>query len=177
MTSTVALEAVVDAVARMRKIVGGVGADDEPLAEVAALLGNLAMSTPWPAPPFRAALPREERLYELDVAAGAPSLYLVSDGVGTSSPPHRHDTWAVIAGVRGRESNALFRVVDVAQRLVTPLKIVTVGRGETLILAPDSVHATEVAGSEATFHLHLYGRPLHELPSFESRCCRIAPAA
>ena len=177
MESSVVREAVVPTVARIREIVRDTAPSSEQLADVAELLKNLAMSPMWLDAPFRAALPGEELVYELAVAPGVPSLYLVSDGVGTSSPPHRHETWALIAGVRGRESNVEFRVIDIAERLVAPVKAVTIGPGETLILTRESIHATEVAGSEATFHLHLYGCPLHELPNFELRRYRVVPAA
>ena len=161
---------VVDqAVARIREIVAGVVPDEERLTEAAETLRTLVMSPLWPMSSFRSALPGEELVHELAVASGEPSLYLVSDGAGTSSPPHRHDTWAIIAGIRGRESNILFRLVACAEPFAVPVETVTVGPGEVLILAPESVHATEVVGSEATFHLHLYGRPLHELPGFEER--------
>ena len=177
MESTVLRDAVASSVARMREFVAGVTPSTEQLTEMAGTLRNLAMSPLWSASSFRAALPGEELVYELAVAPGVPSLYLVSDGVGTSSAPHRHGTWAIIAGVRGRESNVVFRVTDRNEELVAPADVVAVGRGETLIFTAESVHATEVAGVEATFHLHLYGCPLHELPSFQSRCYRVAPAA
>ena len=62
----------------------------------------------------RRGLPEAERgqemLYELAVSPiGGPSVYLVSDGPGVKSPPHEHQTWAVIVGVRGCELNLLFK--------------------------------------------------------------------
>ena len=44
-----------------------------------------------------------------------------------------------------------------------------IGPGETLALAADAVHATEVAAGSATFHVHVYGHPLDGLASFEDR--------
>jgi len=45
-----------------------------------------------------------------------------------------------------------------------------VGPGEVLLLGTDDIHSTEVVGQAATYHLHLYGRPLSALSSFQARC-------
>jgi len=137
------------------------------LEEIAAGLRGLAMLPIWSDSPWRAALPGEERLHEVAVAPGEASLYLVSDGEGVVSPPHGHGTWAVIAGIRGREANVLYR--EEPDRFVVPLERVVVGRGESLVLASSAIHSTEVLGAEPTFHLHLYGTPLDELESFGAR--------
>lgn len=165
------------AIARMRSIITIPDPGDDRLAEAARTLRCLAMGASWPRSSFRPADPGEELVYELDVASGKPSLYLVSDGVGTRSPAHRHDTWAIMAGIRGRESHAVFAFASDPGRPVVPMGVMTVGRGETLVLTADRIHATEVVGSEATFHLHLYGRPLHELPSFVTRCHAVTSGA
>src|SRR5262245_11927718 len=81
----------------------------EQFARIASSLKRLAISAVWRDSGFRGALPGEELVSELAVAPGSVSLYLVSDGIGTSSPPHGHETWAVIAGIRGRELNILYR--------------------------------------------------------------------
>lgn len=157
-------------VARIRNLVGDDTPDPDRLAEIAVMLADLALAASWRDPTLRVARPGEELLYELDVAAGLPPLYLVSDGIGVTSPPHGHATWAVIAGIRGREVNRMFRVDAAAPRSVVESGQLIVGRGETLVLRPEDIHATAVAGDAATFHLHLYGRPLCELPSFPARC-------
>jgi predicted metal-dependent enzyme (double-stranded beta helix superfamily) len=137
------------------------------LEEVAAVLQRLARSPHWRATSWRAATPSEELLYELAVLAGAPSLYLVSDGQGVTSPPHEHGTWTVIAGVSGNEANDLYRRVSGSR--VAPINRVVVGPGESMVLTADAIHSTEVVGEGPTFHLHLYGRPLSELDGFASR--------
>ena len=151
---------------------------DGQLSDIAAVLRGLAASPVWNAPRIRTASPDEELLYELAVAASeGPSLYLVSDGVNVSSPPHCHTTWAIISGIRGVEVNTLYVLNDEASKLVTPSSERAVSAGDTLILSASSIHSTCVAGLEATFHLHLYGSPLHSLPSFESRSYVLASAA
>ena len=80
------------------------------LGEAAEWLCALAHSPAWQSPGYREASAKEELVYELAVSpGGSPALYLVSDGVSVSSRPHRHDTWAVIVGIRGREVNYLYR--------------------------------------------------------------------
>jgi predicted metal-dependent enzyme (double-stranded beta helix superfamily) len=172
------IEPVGLALARLRELRLPPAPTGAQLSEVAAVLGGLAASPVWNTARMRTASPDEELLYELAVDANeGPSLYLVSDGIGVSSPPHCHTTWAVISGIRGVEVNTLYVLDDEASKRVSPGSERAIGAGDTLILDASSIHSTRVAGSQATFHLHLYGRPLHLLPSFESRAYVLAAAA
>lgn len=122
--------------------------------------------------------PGQEFLHHLAVSPlGGPSLYLVSDGPGVTSPPHEHQTWAVIVGIRGCEINTRFERQDVGSRQVVAVESVSVGPGQLLLLSPEQIHATAVLGERATFHLHLYGKALHTLPPFKSRCFDSVSAA
>lgn len=169
-------KSVAGAIERIREGVAINSRTDVELEQAVAELQCLALSPLWATSGIRAAGPGEELLYQVSVKPGAPSLYLVSDGVGVVSSAHGHETWAVIAGIRGQERNILFRVISYAEKAVAPqAQNVIVGIGETLSLTQDCIHATEVVGQEATFHLHLYGRPLCELPSFESRRYSVYP--
>lgn len=120
-----------------------------------------------------AAVRGEELCYELgaDPRTGI-ALYLVSDGPGSISPPHEHRTWAVIAGASGVERNRLYRRVSSSR--VAQTEVVSVGEGDTLVLPSDSIHSTEVVGSEPTYHMHLYGVPLAALPPIATRTFEIA---
>jgi predicted metal-dependent enzyme (double-stranded beta helix superfamily) len=114
----------------------------------------------------------EELAHELELAVspgGGPALYLVSDGASVSSKPHRHHTWAVIAGIRGHQVNYLYRQQAGSQNTVARSSQIEVGPLSVLILNEKDINSTEVRGSGPTFHLHLYGRALHALPSFSSR--------
>ena len=140
------------------------------LAEIAERLGEFARSPVWLANPFRKAAAGEELVYELAVRAGGhPSLYLVSDGAKVTSPPHCHGTWAIIVGIRGQELNHRYTLQSAEERTVARGSAVAVGPGQVLTLDRDAIHSTEVQGNSATFHLHLYGKALNELPSFQSR--------
>ena len=147
------------------------------LQTVAAALQQLASSPSWQRCSLREAGEGEEVLHVLARSADhAPALYLVSDGVGTGSPPHDHSTWAVIAGIRGREANLSYRVLSGESRTVVPASVAEVGPGDVWRMRPSEVHASRVVGDRPTFHLHLYGRPLDTLPPFASRCYAIGSA-
>jgi len=120
------------------------------------------------------AAPGQERLHPLVVSAsGGPSLYLVSDGAGTASAPHEHQTWVAIVGLRGLELNTLFSCADAATRAVVREREVTVGPGDLLVLDAARIHSTRVDGAASTVHLHLYGRALAALPPFTERCFKV----
>ena len=117
------------------------------------------------------AAPGQERLHPIAVSAsGGPSLYLVSDGAGTASAPHEHQTWVAIVGLRGLELNTLFRRADAATRAIVREREVAVGPGDLLVLDAAQIHSTRVDGEASTVHLHLYGRALAALPRFSARC-------
>ncbi len=131
---------------------------------------DLAKTIAWSAEPVHVARRGEELLYSLGTSERSGfTLYLVSDGPGVTSPPHEHTTWAVIVGVQGIERNFLYRQVDGRLRTAAAIEERDVGAQECLVLRHEAVHATSVVEEHATFHLHLYGRPLHELAPFESR--------
>ena len=145
--------------------------EDNHLRTIADCLRVFARSPIWENASYRKAVPGEELIYELAVGVGnMPSLYLVSDGVGVLGPPHRHETWAVIAAIQGCELNHLYTVQSAEKRTVVRTTEVEIGQDQVVVLGPEDIHSTEVRGNESTFHLHLYGRSLNELPKFESRC-------
>lgn len=145
---------------------------------IAQRLVQLATTPEWSKCTHRSANPHEELLYELAISPkNGPSLYLVSDGQFVISPPHEHTTWAVIAGIRGVEINRLYKIASASPKVASEASVVEIGRGESLILRAHEIHSTAVSASDASFHLHLYGRPLHTLPSFEFRSYSIACGA
>ena len=118
---------------------------------------------------YPVAEPGQELVYPLLEKQDGPSIYLVSDGPGTSSPPHEHQTWALIAGIDGHELNTYYSVNGPGTREVTSIAALTIGPGEFVVLDPSTIHATSVAGAASTYHLHLYGRSLTSLPPFSLR--------
>jgi len=145
--------------------------EDANFQAIAERLRIFANSPVWQHASYREAVAGEELLYELALSPrNGPSLYLVSDGAGVVSPPHCHKTWAVIAGIHGHELNHRYTVNSVGRRTVNRAAEANVGPGQVLVLGEEDIHSTEVHGVGPTYHLHLYGLPLHELPAFASRC-------
>ena len=143
---------------------------NESLGQVAEHLASATAEVCQWQETLQAAQPGEELLYELSLDSETGiSLYLVSDGPGSVSPPHEHQTWAVIAGGSGTELNHIYRRVEALSRHVVEIERITLGSGNILILTAESIHATKVVGHKSTYHLHLYGKPLSSLPAFSSR--------
>jgi predicted metal-dependent enzyme (double-stranded beta helix superfamily) len=112
----------------------------------------------------------QELVYEIARASEAgPTLYLVSDGVGVSSPSHEHLTWAVIVGISGVEVNVVYELTNAKKRSVRPARRVLVAKNDVLVLETGAIHSTLVASSTPTYHLHRYGKPLETLPPFPAR--------
>lgn len=143
----------------------------EELLLVADILREVCARTVFDEREFPEAKPGEGILHALAVSpTGGASIYLVSDGVGVSSPPHGHLTWSVIVGIRGVERNTIFRRAEDGERVVEAVSSKDVGPGQVLTLSASEIHATAVAGGQPRFHVHLYGSSLSSLPPFASRC-------
>ncbi len=125
---------------------------------------------------FRRAVDGEELVYALHETRGGPSLYLVSDAAGVRSEPHEHRTWAVIAGLSGVELNVIYEMHEPGGRTVKPVYRQEVKAMDVIRLPAKAIHSTYAMGAEPTFHLHLYGLPLNELPPYRSRCYSRMPA-
>jgi predicted metal-dependent enzyme (double-stranded beta helix superfamily) len=140
------------------------------LTAVADVLRQLAAELALPPADFPPAGPSQELIYALaeDARCGI-ALYLVSDAPGTVSSPHEHLTWAVIAGIRGVEANTLYRIINSESRRVGACGEVVVAAGQSLMLPERAIHSTAALGATATYHLHLYGKPLRSLPPLRER--------
>lgn len=137
---------------------------------VASKLRVLAQKKSYWFQSYLAAKANEELLYPIatDKKSGI-ALYLVSDAPGVESPPHTHQTWAIIAGISGMELNHSYQVIDEVQRLVQKTSSGMVEEGDVKILNEYDIHSTEAVGTTPTFHLHLYGCELSLLPKFSQR--------
>jgi predicted metal-dependent enzyme (double-stranded beta helix superfamily) len=135
------------------------------LQELASALTRWSISAGLAA--FTRAAPHEELLHPLHIAETGPSAYLVSDGAHSQSPPHEHQTWAVIVGLAGRELNRTYKHGPSGR--LSPWFEKVVGPHDFFILDATAIHSTAVVGPEPTFHIHIYGRALEHLPPFSSR--------
>lgn len=148
----------------------GAAPDADQLAKVGSLMRELARTADWRALQLRQAGGDEELLYPLHTVPAQPALYLVSDGPGVASAPHEHGTWAVIVGLSGNELNVLYERDPDTAATVRPRSRRDIRAYDVLYLPADAIHATCAMDDVPTFHLHLYGKPLNELPPYAVRC-------
>ncbi|PON16831.1 hypothetical protein C2W62_16410 [Candidatus Entotheonella serta] len=150
----------------------GITLTPQQLQLIAKELLDFCTEVSWDQAKYRPANFGEALLYELAVSSqSGPSLYLVSDGVGVSTPPHEHQTWAIIVGIQGEEYNVLYRADDTREKKVSKIAERRVGPGDVFVMEPHDIHAIDdTRGRHPTYHVHLYGCPLASLSSFESRC-------
>jgi predicted metal-dependent enzyme (double-stranded beta helix superfamily) len=107
-------------------------------------------------------------LYELYRAPDdGTTLYLNVLRPGDGTRPHDHTTWAVIACVKGDETNRVYARVDdgsVPGRAALELvRTVRVSPGTPIGFMPEDIHSIHGHGTDFIRHLHLYGRPLDRL--------------
>jgi predicted metal-dependent enzyme (double-stranded beta helix superfamily) len=165
-----ALRAITEFLQRTVAALNQGGVSEASLTAVAADLRHVAAELALPPTDFPPAGSSQELVYALaEDARSGIALYLVSDAPGTASPPHEHLTWAIIAGIRGVEANTLYRIRDPERREVEACGEALVAAGQALVLLEGAIHSTATLGETATYHLHLYGKPLRTLPPFEAR--------
>ncbi len=169
-------DAVKGAVETIRRIQKARGETIEALDEIKAQLIDLAAHVDWfteaefPAPEKTS--DDSSRVYRLsqDAADNRFALYLQSARSPTNAPPHNHDTWAVIAGIRGAELNRFYRrTADGVEE--TGSQVVQLGTGVTLL--PDDLHSIHITDESAVISFHMYGRALECLTErvyFDRKC-------
>jgi predicted metal-dependent enzyme (double-stranded beta helix superfamily) len=105
--------------------------------------------------------------YRLNPGEDGIALYLNSLLPGKTTIPHNHDTWAVIAALKGQELNRLYKRTDdrsdPERAALETTGEVVVKPGTPIAFLPEDIHSIHVTGSAPTLHFHLYGRPLDTL--------------
>lgn len=78
------------------------------------------------------------------------------------TPPHDHGTWAVIAGLEGRERNSFWRRLDDRSRPgyaeIVKTGERTFGRGDVLAMPAGAIHSVWNDSDRVAVSLHIYGR-------------------
>lgn len=115
-------------------------------------------------------------------ADGGFALYLFSSGSDGETPPHDHQTWAVIAGIEGVEHNKIYRRLDdgsvPGKGRIEFDREFSVTPGTGLALSPEDVHSIHVDAARPLMHLHLYGKGFEFLSgrvSFDMKTGATAP--
>ncbi len=157
-------EAVASTVTRVHAIVAKGGVTRPALAEVREALIALGLRSELFAeadfpPPETGNAGRLYLLAEDDDHGFALYLNCATDDKNT--PPHDHQTWAVVVGVRGDEHNKLYERTDDGsvdgRGEVRVASEITVRPGFGVSLLPDDIHSIHMSGPEAKAHLHMYG--------------------
>ncbi|MBB3103335.1 cysteine dioxygenase family protein [Azomonas macrocytogenes] len=150
------------------------GIDRESLPEIVSLLEKLAERrdffnfASFPPPAAAASEGKTAIRYRLnDDGDDSPTLYLNSLLPGKQTPPHNHETWAIIVAVEGTEFNRVYlRTDDGSDPEFATLQLereITVQPGAPIAFLGDDIHDIRVEGERPTLHFHLYGRPLEAL--------------
>ena len=114
------------------------------------------------APPQRGTF-KDFAAYRLNRAdSTGRALYVSLALPGKSSPPHNHNNWAVLVGLRGVEVNRLYRADG--DGALQQIGEVAVGPGTGLGLLGNDIHSIHVqgVGDEPVWQLRLYERALED---------------
>ena len=143
-------------------------ATPDQLTRVATLLEALGRRRElFPADAFAVVPGRPTSIYRLaEDVDGGYALYLSLGEAGKAQPPHDHTTWAIIAGVSGNERNEVYARsagTEPGRDVLTHVRRVDVGSGNSIVLAPNDVHTIELVDDAPGAHLHFYGLALDRL--------------
>ena len=108
------------------------------------------------------------------IEGGNASMYRLSEDADhryalyVVAPAPGHSTWAVIAGVHGRENNKLYtRTDDGTQPGVAQIEQsveLDVVPGTAIALMPDDIHSIHLGADGPHANLHLYGMSVEHCP-------------
>ncbi len=159
-------EAVCSTVDRIRKIENEYGVTKVGLNQILTQLQELATYVDWFAEDeFPAPSPdSSESSYVYRISEDPDNhrfaLYVQSARAPTHTPPHNHDTWAVIAGIDGNELNRFYQATDDGVEEVGS-HVVRAGTGVTLL--PDDLHSIHITDDGCVINFHMYGLGLEYL--------------
>ncbi len=156
-------KAVRNTVEAIRNIEATHGVSKKGLDEIKSQLIKLAAHAEWfteaefPAPEEKS--DDTSHVYRLsqDASDNRFALYVQSARAPTDTPPHNHDTWAVITGIRGEELNRFYRRCDSG---VEQFGSHTVKLGSGVTLLPDDLHSIHITDDNAVINFHMYGLAL-----------------
>jgi len=156
-----------DYVQDLRQIVSETRNESEILTRVSPLAQRLAIGKSWLEPQhyetnddqgFRPFLLHEEPDHSLAVLA-------INWLPGRGAPAHDHGTWAVVAGVEGKEKNTSYRRIDDRSRPdyaeLEVRKETIAGPGELVCMKTGGIHAVQNVTDGITISLHTYGRHIN----------------
>lgn len=162
--------AIRSTVDRIRNIEATLGVTKESLLQIEEQLRLLAENPGWfteqefPAPTQKSDDTSYVYRISEDENNNRFALYVQSARAPTNTPPHNHDTWAVITGIRGDELNRFYErknggVNMIGSQVVRP--------GASVTLLPDDLHSIHITDEKPVINFHMYGLGLEYLTERE----------
>lgn len=154
-------------VAELRAITASETDERRIVQQVAPLAGRLAGNPHWVKPEYYECCPDQgfgvHLLHEDDDHRNA--VFVVSWLPQRGIKPHNHNTWAVVAGIDGAETETLWRRKDDRTR-AGHAELEACGRGvvhagDLSCLLSDDIHSVWNDGDRTSISLHVYGRHLN----------------
>jgi predicted metal-dependent enzyme (double-stranded beta helix superfamily) len=142
---------------------------DQLLPEVAKIAQPLAADRSWIEADFYEA--NEDQGFAISVLHEEPDHRLLVETIawlpGRGVSPHDHQTWGVVVGLDGTETNTNWRRLDdgsvAGYAEVEVAGEVIAGAGDCILLRPDDIHSVRNDGDETALSLHIYGRSLRHV--------------
>jgi predicted metal-dependent enzyme (double-stranded beta helix superfamily) len=136
------------------------------LQQVAPLAGRMKDDRNWMKPEYYEC--GAEQGFGITVLHEEPDHSLLVEVIawlpGRGVKPHDHQTWGVVVGLEGHETNVNWlRRDDGSKPGFADLHVgseVVVGPGHTAVFMPDDIHSVRNDGDVTTVSLHIYGRSL-----------------
>ncbi|MGI9423518.1 MAG: hypothetical protein ACR2PA_10020 [Hyphomicrobiaceae bacterium] len=133
---------------------------------VAALAQPLATDRDWIEPRCHAT--DESQGIGITILHAEPDNTLLIETVcwqaGRGVAPHDHQTWGVVVGLEGEETNVTWRRLDDGSQdghaSLEPSDEIVVRSGDIVQLLPTDIHSVRNDGKTNSMSLHIYGRDL-----------------
>ena len=173
MPATAATYSVPDLVRDLREIVATTSDDREIIRQVMPLARRIGRQPGMCRKEFYEC--DEEQGFGINILHEEPDHSLLIEAIawlpGRGVKPHDHQTWGVVVGLDGHETNVNWLRRDNGSRrgyaeLVANHEEV-VEPGDVVAFLPDDIHSVRNDGDKPTLSLHIYGRSLAHIDRSE----------
>lgn len=154
-------------VAEMRRVTAQATDPRAILKQVIPAVRRMALDKSWVRPEFYRGDGDQSNISTLlhEEADHSLAVYAVAWLPGRGVPPHDHQTWAIVVGVDGPETNVFWeRTDDRSEPGRCALKETyrrVFGIGEAVAFLPDDIHSVQNDSNKISLALHVYGRNLN----------------
>ena len=133
------------------------------IQKVIPLAKRLASETDWSAEYFRSC--DETQGFGITILNEDEDNALMVETIcwlpGRGVAPHDHQTWGVVVGIYGQETNVNWKRHDDGSMVgfaeLTVEEEIVVGAGESCFFSPNDIHSVRNSGETPSLSLHVYG--------------------